>query len=80
MKLEPPRTRFEIDCTWSLRERHKNLLPQEAPMKDKYIGFDIDSKKTVACVIQQGRKDLYATFPTDLTRMLHLRLSMTMPG
>ncbi|AQT69285.1 hypothetical protein STSP2_02474 [Anaerohalosphaera lusitana] len=23
---------------------------------DKYIGFDIDSKKTVACVVQKGKK------------------------
>jgi hypothetical protein len=26
-------------------------------MNAKYIGFDIDSKKTVACVVQQGQKD-----------------------
>jgi len=38
-------------------------------MNAKYIGFDIDSKKTVACVVQQGQKDQYATFPTDLVRM-----------
>jgi transposase len=38
-------------------------------MKDKYIGFDIDSKKTVACVVQQGMKDRYTTLPTDLTQM-----------
>ena len=25
---------------------------------DKYIGFDIDSKKTVVCVVQKGKKDL----------------------
>jgi transposase len=52
-----------------LRERHKNLLAQEAPLNAKYIGFDIDSKKTVACVVPQGQKDRYATFPTDLTQM-----------
>ncbi len=28
---------------------------------DKYIGFDIDCNKTVACVVQNGKKDLYAT-------------------
>jgi transposase len=38
-------------------------------MNAKYIGFDIDSKKTVACVVPQGRKDQYPTFPTDLVRM-----------
>jgi transposase len=38
-------------------------------MKDKYIGFDIDSNKTVACVVEQGQKDRYATLVTDLTEM-----------
>jgi transposase len=38
-------------------------------MKDKYIGFDIDSKKTVACVVQQGRRDQYATLATDVAQM-----------
>ena len=32
---------------------------------DKYIGFDIDSKKTVACIVQKGEKDRYTTFKTD---------------
>ncbi|MBA7600255.1 hypothetical protein ES703_07304 [subsurface metagenome] len=27
---------------------------------DKYIGFDIDSKKIVACVVQRVRPDLLA--------------------
>ena len=31
---------------------------------DKYIGFDIDCKKTVACVVQNGKKNIYATFLT----------------
>jgi hypothetical protein len=26
---------------------------------DKYIGIDVDSKKTVACVIQKGERDAY---------------------
>ena len=38
-------------------------------MKDKYIGFDIDSNKTVACVVQQGCQDQYATLKTDLAQM-----------
>jgi hypothetical protein len=38
-------------------------------MEPKYIGFDIDSKNTVACAVQQGRKDVYQTFPTDTVRM-----------
>ena len=28
---------------------------------DKYIGFDIDDKKTVVCVVQNGKKDVYDT-------------------
>jgi len=33
---------------------------------DKYIGLDMDSKKTVACVIQEGQKDQYATIGSDV--------------
>jgi len=36
---------------------------------DKYIGFDIDDKKTVACVVQKGKKDKYTTFKTDIQQM-----------
>ncbi len=36
---------------------------------DKYIGFDIDSQKTVACVVQNGKKDLFETFPSNLKAM-----------
>lgn len=36
---------------------------------DKYIGFDIDCKKTVACVVQSGKKDMYATFETEIESM-----------
>ena len=32
---------------------------------DKYIGFYIDSKKTVACIVKKGKKDRYTTFKTD---------------
>lgn len=38
-------------------------------MKDKYIGFDIDSNKTVACVVQRDQKDRYGTLKTDLGQM-----------
>ena len=38
-------------------------------MEAKYIGFDIDSKKTVACAVQEGRKNVFQTFPTDIERM-----------
>ena len=36
---------------------------------DKYIGFDMDSKKTVACVVQNGKKDIYATIGPDIGSM-----------
>jgi transposase len=36
---------------------------------DKYIGFDIDSKKTVACVVQNGKKDKFTTIKTDIELM-----------
>jgi transposase len=38
-------------------------------MNAKYIGLDIDSKKTVACVVQQGQKDRYSTLASDLQQM-----------
>ena len=36
---------------------------------DKYIGFDIDCNKTVACVVQNGKKDFYATIGSDIESM-----------
>jgi transposase len=36
---------------------------------DKYIGFDIDCKKTVACVVQNGKKDIYVTIGADIESM-----------
>ena len=36
---------------------------------DKYIGFDIDCKKTVVCVVQKGKKDIYATIGCDINSM-----------
>lgn len=36
---------------------------------DKYIGFDIDCKKTVACVVQNGKRDIYATIGPDIGSM-----------
>jgi len=46
----------------------QQLLLQET-LTDKYIGFDIDSKKTVACIVQKGEKDRYTTFKTDIGQM-----------
>ena len=36
---------------------------------DKYIGFDIDSKETVACVVQKGQKDEFTMLKTDINLM-----------
>ena len=36
---------------------------------DKYIGFDIDDKKTVACVVQKDKKDVYETMQMDVEVM-----------
>jgi transposase len=36
---------------------------------DKYIGFDVDDKKTVACVVQTGKADRYDTVATDPARL-----------
>jgi hypothetical protein len=52
----------------------QQLLLQETLM-DKYIGFDIDSKKAIACVVQKGEKDRYTTFKTDITSVACINLS-----
>ena len=36
---------------------------------DKCIGFDIDSNKTVACVVEKGKKERYATMRTAIPAM-----------
>ena len=36
---------------------------------DKYIGFHIAYKKTVACVVQKGKPDKYDMLPTDVNVM-----------
>ena len=36
---------------------------------DKYIGFDIDCKKVVACVVENGKNDIYRTFSSDIGSM-----------
>jgi transposase len=47
---------------------------------DKYIGFDIDSKNTVACVIQPGKKDSYSTIRTDVEQMKNFLLQQRTSG
>lgn len=36
---------------------------------EQYIGWDIDDKKTVACVMQKGKKDKFDTMRTDVAVM-----------
>jgi len=36
---------------------------------NKYIGFDIDCKKTVCCVVQAGQKERYVTIRSDVNAM-----------
>ncbi len=47
---------------------------------DKYIGFDIDCKKTVACVVQGGKKDFYATFGSEIEFMKKFLISQKSMG
>ena len=36
---------------------------------NKYIGFDIDCNKIVACVVESGQKDIYQTLRPDIGSM-----------
>jgi len=47
---------------------------------DKYIGFDIDSKKTIACVVQKGQKDKFTTLKTDIEQMKKFLQNQREPG
>jgi transposase len=47
---------------------------------DKYIGFDIDSKKVSVCVIEHGKKDVYDTIGPDIGSMKHFLLSHEKDG
>jgi len=37
---------------------------------NKYIGFDMDSKKTVCCVVEAGQKERYRTIGPDIESMI----------
>jgi hypothetical protein len=39
---------------------------------DKYIGFNIDSKKTVAYESLKGEKDRYTTFKTRISHTVQI--------
>ena len=47
---------------------------------DKYIGFDIDCKKVVACVVQKGERDMYQTLGPDVGSMRKFLLSQKRSG
>ena len=47
---------------------------------DKYIGFDIDSNKTVVCVVQKGQKDKFTTLKTDIELMKKFLQKQRNPG
>lgn len=47
---------------------------------DKYIGFDIDSKKVSVCVVESGKKDVYATIGADIGSMRRFLLSQKKDG
>lgn len=46
----------------------------------KYIGFDIDGKKTIACVVQKGKKDKFTTLKTDIEQMKNFLQKQRKPG
>src|SRR3989304_10479823 len=47
---------------------------------NKYIGFDIDSNKTVACVVESGKNDLYQTIGSDIGSMKQFLIRQKQPG
>jgi hypothetical protein len=46
----------------------------------KYIGMDIDNKKIICCVVQQGKKDRYQTIRPDIAAMKGLLRQEGMDG
>jgi transposase len=46
----------------------------------KYIGFDIDCNKVVACVVQQSRNDYFETFGSDIDSMQKFLKKQKSPG
>lgn len=47
---------------------------------DKYIGLDMDSKKTVACVLEDGRADQYATLGPDVASLRRFLTGQSQAG
>jgi len=46
----------------------------------KYIGFDIDCKKVVACVVENGKRDIYETLGPDVGSMRKFLLKQKQSG
>jgi len=46
----------------------------------KYIGFDIDCKKVVACVVEKGKRDIYETMGPDVGSMREFLLAQKQSG
>jgi len=46
----------------------------------KYIGFDIDCKKVVACVVEKGKRDIYETMGPDVGSMRKFLLAQKQSG
>ncbi len=47
---------------------------------DKYIGFDIDSKKVAVCIVESGKHDINATITSDVKAMRQFLLSQRQEG
>jgi transposase len=47
---------------------------------DKYIGLDMDSNKTVACVLQSGKKDVFRTIGPDIASLRAFLLEQQKDG
>lgn len=46
----------------------------------KYIGFDMDCNKTVACVVESGKKDYFQTLGSDIASMQKFLKAQRSPG
>ena len=47
---------------------------------DKYIGLDMDSNKTIACIVEEGQKDRYATLGPDIDSLRDFLLAERSAG
>lgn len=47
---------------------------------NKYIGFDIDCNKTVCCVVESGKNDIYQTIGPDIATMKKFLISQKQSG